>query len=94
MGFLANLLSHPVISGFVTRSAVLIALGQLKPLLGIQAQGETALQLLASLLARAGQLHAPTAALGAGAAMLLWAARRHLAGLLRRQGVPERPPSR
>jgi SulP family sulfate permease len=40
MGFVANLLSHPVISGFVTGSALLIALGQLKPLLGIAAQGE------------------------------------------------------
>ncbi len=38
LGFVANLLSHPVVSGFVTGSALLIAIGQLKPLLGIPAQ--------------------------------------------------------
>lgn len=88
LGFVANLLSHPVISGFVTGSAVLIALGQLKPLLGIPAQGETALQLLLALLRNAGALHLPTALLGGLAVLALWAARRHAAPLLRRAGLP------
>jgi SulP family sulfate permease len=35
LGFLANFLSHPVISGFMTASAILIAASQLKPILGI-----------------------------------------------------------
>ena len=30
LGFLANLLSHPVISGFITASGILIATSQLK----------------------------------------------------------------
>ena len=90
MGFVANLLSHPVISGFVTGSAILIALGQLKPLLGIPAKGETAFQLLASLLAKAGDLHVPTALLGVSAAILLWASRRYLAGLLRHIGLHQK----
>ena len=90
MGFVANLLSHPVISGFVTGSAVLIALGQLKPLLGIPARGETAFQLLASLLARAGELHGPTALLGIAAAVLLWASRRYLAALLQTLGLHQK----
>jgi SulP family sulfate permease len=50
MGFVANLLSHPVVAGFVTGSAILIALGQLKPLLGILARGDTAFELAGSLL--------------------------------------------
>lgn len=87
LGFLANLLSHPVISGFITGSAVLIALGQLKPLLGVPARGDTALALAQSLLAHAGELHLPTAALGIGSALLLWGARRWLAPLLQRAGV-------
>ncbi len=87
MGFVANLLSHPVISGFVTGSAILIALGQLKPLLGIPANGETALQLVLSLLSRAGQLHLPTAVLGLSCVLALWACRRYLAGGLRRAGL-------
>ena len=87
MGFVANLLSHPVISGFVTGSAVLIALGQLKPLLGIPAEGETALELLFSLIAAAGQLHLPTAALGTASILALWLARRYLSAALRRAGL-------
>lgn len=90
MGFVANLLSHPVISGFVTGSAILIALGQLKPLLGIAAKGETAFQLLASLVSKVGDLHVPTALLGIGAAILLWASRRYLAGLLRHIGLHQK----
>ncbi len=89
MGFVANLLSHPVISGFVTGSAILIALGQLKPLLGIPAKGETAIQLLGSLLARAQDFHLPTAALGVTAVVLLWTSRRYLAAMLRRAGIPQ-----
>lgn len=90
MGFVANLLSHPVISGFVTGSAVLIALGQLKPLLGIRAQGDTALQLLVSLLRRAGELHVPTAVLGLLSVLALWASRRFLAPALVRAGIAAR----
>jgi SulP family sulfate permease len=36
LGFLAWFLSHPVISGFISGSAVLIGIGQLKYLLGLQ----------------------------------------------------------
>jgi SulP family sulfate permease len=90
MGFVANLLSHPVISGFVTGSAVLIALGQLKPLLGIPASGETAIQLLLSLVSRAGQLHLPTAILGTSSVLALWVSRRFLSlGLVRAGLAPK-----
>jgi SulP family sulfate permease len=41
LGFLANLLSHPVISGFISASGVLIATSQLKHILGVKAGGET-----------------------------------------------------
>lgn len=91
LGFLANLLSHPVVSGFVTGSAILIALGQLKPLLGLPMRGSTGLQLLASLPAGIGRLHAPTAALGVAATVLLWASRKYLARLLRAAGLRQQP---
>lgn len=87
MGFVANLLSHPVVSGFVTGSAVLIAIGQLKPLLGVPASGQTAFELLLSLLSRAGQLHLPTTILGVSCVLALWASRRFLAQGLRRTGL-------
>jgi SulP family sulfate permease len=35
LGFLANFLSHPVIAGFITASGILIALSQLRHVLGI-----------------------------------------------------------
>ena len=50
MGFLANFLSHPVISGFITASGVLIAASQLKHLLGLEARGHTLVEIVASLL--------------------------------------------
>ena len=40
LGFLANLLSHPVVSGFITASGLIIATSQLKAIFGIQASGE------------------------------------------------------
>lgn len=41
LGFLANLLSHPVISGFVTGSAIIIAASQLKHIFGVSVSGST-----------------------------------------------------
>ena len=35
LGFIANFLSHPVISGFISASAILIAVGQLPGLIGL-----------------------------------------------------------
>ena len=36
LGFLANFLSHPVISGFITAASIQIAAGQLGPVLGVE----------------------------------------------------------
>ena len=90
LGFVANLLSHSVISGFVTGSALLIVIGQLKPLLGVPTQGHTAVELLLSLLASFQKLQPATAALGLLAVLLLWSSRRFLAKLLAWCGVPLR----
>lgn len=49
LGFLANLLSHPVISGFITASGLLIAASQLKHVLGVPAHGHTLTEILLSL---------------------------------------------
>lgn len=90
MGFVANLLSHPVISGFVTGSALLIAIGQLKPLLGIPAIGHTALELAASLLTKWSQIQSATAAVGVSAVLLLWGSRRLLPRWLTSAGLAPR----
>jgi SulP family sulfate permease len=67
LGFLANFLSHPVISGFVSASGLLIAASQLKHLLGVPLQGDNLLQLLPQLWHNLPSLHVPTSAMGLGA---------------------------
>lgn len=72
LGVLANFLSRPVMSGFSNGAAIVIAAGQVQPLLG----------------AAAPHYHLPSAVLGLGSLLLLWLAKRWLAALLRRCGVP------
>ncbi len=72
VGFLANFFSRPVMSGFTIGAALLIAWGQVGPLLG------------GGLSAP----HMPSAALGLGSLAVLLLAREFLAALLRRLGVP------
>ena len=52
LGFLANFLSHPVISGFISASGILIAASQLKTLMGVQADGHNFVDLSLSLLSQ------------------------------------------
>ena len=82
LGFLANFLSHPVISGFITASAIVIAASQLKTLLGIQAKGETLPPLLASIAPHLQDTNPRTLAIGAGATAFLFWVRRGLKPLL------------
>ena len=90
LGFLANFLSHPVISGFITASGIQIAVGQLAPILGIKAHGESFVDLLRSMLPNLGNISPYTAVIGfASLAFLFWV-RRGLKPLLRRIGFGER----
>ena len=70
LGFLANFLSHPVISGFISASAIVIAASQLKTLLGIQAEGETLPRCWRSLPATCTRSNWLTLAIGAAATAL------------------------
>lgn len=88
LGFLAHFLSHPVVSGFITGSALLIAVGQLRHLLGVNAAGENVLQTLGALWQALPQTRPVTLAIGLGTLAFLWAARRWLAGLLVAFGLP------
>ena len=49
LGFIANFLSHPVLTGFTAASAILIALGQIAPLVGGKAGGAALPELLPAL---------------------------------------------
>jgi SulP family sulfate permease len=78
LGFVVNFLSHAVTSGLTSAAAILIALSQLKHLLGIPlAPHHTAFGLLRELGPRIGQTHPATLLLGAGSiAALLFFRRR------------------
>jgi SulP family sulfate permease len=91
LGFLANFLSHPVISGFITASAVQIAAGQVAPLLGVRADGTNLFALLKSMWPALARVNPHTAAIGVGSLVFLFWARRGLEPLLRRLGLGERP---
>jgi SulP family sulfate permease len=88
LGFLANFLSHPVISVFVSASGLLIAASQLKHLLGVPLQGDNLLQLLPQLWHNLPSLHVPTSAMGMGALFLLLLVRRQFKPWIKRLGVP------
>ena len=90
LGFLASFLSHPVISGFITASAVLIAAGQLKVILGLKVDAHNAFELLWGLAQGLGQAHLITAVLGLGTVGFLFWARRGLKPLLLRLGLGAR----
>ena len=91
LGFIANLLSHPVISGFILASALLIVLSQLKHLLGITSAGDTAPELILSLARGLPSSNVPTLAVGAGTLAFLYWVRRGLKPLLMRFGMAARP---
>lgn len=76
-GFLVNFVSHAVISGFTSAVAVVIALSQLKHLLGIELDGgTTAVNVAVRAVRRLPEAHAPTVVLGLGALGALAACRK------------------
>jgi len=90
LGFLANFLSHPVISGFISASGILIAASQLKTLMGVKAEGHNFLDLSVSLLSQLGQVHALTLTIGAATVAFLFWVRSGLKPLLQRMGLKPR----
>ncbi len=93
LGFLANFLSHPVITGFITASALIIALSQLQHIVGISFSGQSLPALLAgfgSALQSGQNMNWPTVVVGGGCILYLLWARRYMASLLSRIGLPGR----
>ncbi|MEP6011819.1 MAG: sulfate permease [Parasphingorhabdus sp.] len=91
LGFLANLLSHPVVSGFITASGIIIATSQLKTIFGIKASGAAMPELLSSIAATIGTTNLPTLIIGVCATAFLFWVRKGLKPLLVRLGLPARP---
>ncbi|WP_428027429.1 SulP family inorganic anion transporter [Altererythrobacter sp.] len=90
LGFLANLLSHPVISGFITASGVLIATSQLKHILGISAHGDNWPAMLGSLAKGLGQTNPWTLAIGVPVTLFLFWVRKGAKPLMIAAGLKPR----
>jgi SulP family sulfate permease len=90
LGFLANFLSHPVISGFISASGLLIAASQLKTLMGVKAEGHNFLELMQALLLQAPKTHGLTLAVGGLTLAFLFWVRQGLKPLLLRAGLGPR----
>ncbi len=87
LGFLSQLLSRPVISGFISGSAILIVISQLKLLLGVPASGASTWHVLRALFENLPRVNHTTLLIGAAALVLLLASRLWLGKALGRAGM-------
>ncbi|MFZ0833404.1 MAG: sulfate permease [Mycobacterium sp.] len=78
LGFLANLLSRPVLVGYMTGIAVVMVASQLEKLTGIPVRGDAFIEQIRSLAAGVAQAHWPTIALAAAVLVALLAMGRWL----------------
>lgn len=79
LGFVVNFLSHPVIAGFTSAVAIIIALSQLNKMLGVPIpRSEVFLLDVWGVLQQAPETHLPTLAFAVGAWVAMFALRRFL----------------
>ena len=71
LGFIANFLSQPILTGYLNGIALLIIVGQVPKLLGYTSNEEKFLRKVLEFFERVDQSHWPTAALGAGTLVVL-----------------------
>lgn len=90
LGFVANFLSHPVISGFITAAGLLIAAGQVKHLLGIPAGGHTLPEIVTGLITSIHQTNLATLVIGLSVLAFLYMVRLRLKSWLVAAGVSKR----
>ena len=77
LGFVVNFLSHPVIAGFASAAAIIIALSQLNKLLGVpMPRSQVFLADVWGVLQQIGDTHWPTLAFGLGSLAAMLAFRR------------------
>ncbi|MDW0361087.1 sulfate permease [Halomonas venusta] len=89
MGFFSNFLSHPVISGFLTASGILIAVSQLGSLMGVSSSGFTLVERVITLLPNLAAFNPYTLAIGAGTLFFLVMMRRFGKRSLSAIGLPK-----
>lgn len=90
LGLLANFLSHPVISGFITASGLIIAASQVKHLLGVQAGGHNLSEIILALGHEIGNTNMTTVSVGFSALLFLIWVRKQLKPMLMKMGLAPR----
>lgn len=90
MGFLANFLSHPVVSAFITASGIIIAASQMKHILGINAGGHNLYEILVSLFEKLPETNLPTLYIGAASLIFLFWVRQLFKPLLKSIGLGDK----
>lgn len=90
LGFLASFLSHPVISGFITASGILIAMGQVRHILGLSIPSGDAVQTAFAIVQSFGDSNLPTLLIGAGSLLFLLWVRVAMGSFLVRLGTGRR----
>ncbi len=89
LGMITNLLSHSVISGFISASGIIIALSQLKHIFGIQAHGDNVVTQSLSMLENIGQFNPMTFVVGLSVVTFLLLARRYAKSFFIMLKVPD-----
>lgn len=89
LGFIANFLSHPVISGFITASGILIAVSQLKHILGVKVTGHNLLEIGQSLISQIPNTNMPTLIIGGCSVIFLFGVRSYLKPALKALGLSD-----
>lgn len=87
LGVVLNFIAHPVLAAFTTASALIIAAGQLKYILGYKVTGERIYETLAHAAAGLGATNLATLAIGLTSVALLLFFRRGLRPMLARAGL-------
>lgn len=90
MGFLANFLSHPVVSAFITASGIIIAASQMKHILGVNAGGHNLYEILVSLFENLPETNLPTLYIGAASLIFLFWVRQQFKPLLKSMGLGDK----
>ena len=78
LGFLANLLSHPVLIGYMAGIAVLMIVSQLGKVSGVDVEGDSVLTEVRFFIVHLGEVHRPTLLVAAGTFAVLVAFYRFL----------------
>lgn len=90
LGFLSNFLSQPVLSGFTSGAATLIALSQINPLFGLSFSSSGTLDFLVQLTRNISSFNFYTSLIGLLALLGLWLAKQYIQSLLMRLGLSQK----